>query len=134
MFKIRKEGEILRIPVTVNPFPHFKKKGGLIFSKFRLFNLKILNELNTAELYEYINQILRMQIYQKLIPHLVFIAHPWEFYGRGHLEKDDNFNHRGTKNYKVLKTKLELLEKRFNIKYLTVSQLKELYEKQEYFY
>jgi len=134
MYKIRKEGKILRIPVTVNPFPHFKKKGGLIFTKFRLFNLKILNELKNAELYEYIDQILRMQNYLKLIPHLVFIAHPWEFYGRGDLEKDDNFNHRGAKNYKILKTKLRLLENRYNVKYLTVNQFKELYENEEHFY
>ena len=129
MFKIRKEGEIVRIPVTDNPFPYFKKRGSLIFSKFRLFNLKLLNELRDDELYEYISQILKAQIYQKSLPHLVFIAHPWEFYGKGELEKDENFNHRGPGNYDVLKEKLRLLEKRYLVKYLTVSQLKNVYEK-----
>jgi len=120
----------VRIPVTANPFPYFKKKGGLIFTKFRLFNLKILNELQDAKLCEYISQILRMQIYQESIPHLVFLAHPWEFYGKGELEKDENFNHRGAKNYNILKEKLRLIEKQYIVKYLTVNQLKELYEKQ----
>jgi hypothetical protein len=134
MFKIRKKGKILKIPVTANPFPYFKKKGVLIFAKFRLFNLKILNELQDTEFCEYINQILRMQIFQKSIPHLVFLAHPWEFYGRGELEKDENYNHRGVKNYNVLKTKLRLLEKQYDVKYVTINQLKELYEMREQIY
>lgn len=134
MFKIRKKGKILKIPVTANPFPYFKQKGGLIFAKFRLFNLKILNELQDTEFCEYIDQILRMQIFQKSIPHLVFLAHPWEFYGRGELEKDENFNHRGEKNYKVLKTKLGLLEKKYDVKYVTISQLNDLYEMREQSY
>lgn len=129
MFQLRKEDNMVRIPVSANPFPYYKTKKGLIFSKFRLFNLKTFNELNDAELFSFINQVLVVQKYKKSIPHLVFIAHPWEFYGNGELEPDENFNHRGPENYHVLKEKLRLIEEQFIVKYLTVSELKELFEK-----
>ena len=71
-----------------------------------------------------------MQIYLKTIPYLLFIGHPWEFYGKWRPGQNEEFRHRGEENYKVLKTKLALLEESYSVKYVTISEFKDLWEKE----
>ena len=125
---IRQTGNITRIPVTAHPVPYFKSRKGITFTKFHLFNLKTLNEFHNQNFLEFIGQILKWQVYRQQIPHLVFLAHPWEFFTNSADEFDENFTHRGLHNYEVLKDRLALLENNFDVRYVTMNQLSCLYK------
>ena len=97
--------------------------------KFDQFNLKICNEMENDDFIDFVNKILRVQSYHKTIPNLVFLGHPMEFYYYPESIKDENFMHCGEHNYEILAKKLSLLEKNFSVTYVTVSELKRIYEK-----
>jgi peptidoglycan/xylan/chitin deacetylase (PgdA/CDA1 family) len=125
----RNSGPIMRIPVSTNPFPHYNKKRGMFYTKFRLLNLKLLNNSNQDEFYQCADQILRLQVFQKQIPHLVFLLHSWEFYKDDEKGWGNQFNHRGEKNYEILLNKLKLLEKKYSVKYVTLNEFRNIFEK-----
>ena len=129
-FSVTHDGDILRMPVTASPIPYFKSRNGLAYTEFRQFNLTTLNELQNAEFSKFVSQILKMQIYLKTTPYLLFTGHPWEFFGRWRPGRNEEFRHRGEENYKVLKTKLALLEESYSVKYVTISEFKDLWEKE----
>jgi len=126
---IRQSGNISRIPVTVHPVPYFKSHGGIAFTKFYQFNLKTLNEFHGKNFIDFAGQILKWQVYKHQIPHLVFLAHPWEFFTNNEDEFDENYAHRGRTNYRILKERLSLLENHFNVRYVTLSQLGKIYRR-----
>jgi len=128
MHPIRQFGNITRIPVTAHPIPYFESCKGFAFTKFHLFNLKTLNEFHDQNFLEFIGQILKWQVYKRQIPHLVFLAHPWEFFTNSADEFDENFTHRGPHNYEILKDRLALIKNNFNVRYVTLNQLSCLYK------
>jgi peptidoglycan/xylan/chitin deacetylase (PgdA/CDA1 family) len=127
-YRIRNDGKILRIPVTAGPFPDFIRKRGLVYAKFRLLDMQTLREIQDEAFIEYVDQVISMQSYLKLLPHLVFLAHSWEFYR----EKDEpiahNYIHLGEENYEIFRNKFELLEQMYSVKYVTVSEFKAFFE------
>jgi len=131
MTPARNNGEIIRIPITAGPLPYFKKRSGLIYTRFRLFNMKLLRECNDRQFIEQTNQIVKMQHYLKQVPHLVFMAHSWEFYERAGETKDENY-YCSHENYKILRSKFELLEKNYSVRYVTVNAFRRLLKKQNH--
>lgn len=129
-FLVRNNGKLTRIPITASPFPYFRKRRGMISIHFRLFNMKMVRGCDEKEFIEHINKILRLQVYLKQIPHLVFMAHSWEFYEEAEEAKDDNY-YRSEANYEILGSKLDLLEKRYSVKYITIGELRKLFEKEK---
>lgn len=127
----RNSGPMMRIPVTTNPFPYYKKRNGLLYAKFHLLNMRLLHDFNEHELYQCLNQILKMQAYLKQIPHLVLLIHSWEFYESDEEKYGDSYNHCGEKNYRILKEKLGMLEDKYSVEYITLSEFKNLFEKQK---
>jgi hypothetical protein len=128
MHPIRQSGNITRISVTTHPISYFKSRKGIVFTKFHLFNLKSLNEFHGEKFIEFISQALKWQVYRQQIPHLVFLAHPWEFFTNSADEFDENFAHRGPQNYEVLKDRLALLENNFGVRYVPLNKLSCLYK------
>jgi peptidoglycan/xylan/chitin deacetylase (PgdA/CDA1 family) len=124
----RNSGPIMRIPVSTNPFPYFHKKRGLVYAKFHLLNLRLLNDFSQDEFYQCIDQILRLQSCQKQIPHLVFLLHSWEFYQDDEKGWGNQFDHRGEKNYEILKERLDLLVKKYAVKYASLCEFKDIFE------
>jgi hypothetical protein len=124
----RKSGPIMRIPVTTNPFPTYKKRNGLLYAKFDLLNMRLLHNFNEHEIYQRINQILKLQTYLKQIPCLVFLLHSWEFYESDDEKYGDSYDHCGAKNYEILKEKLGMLEKKKIVTYVTISEFKHIFE------
>jgi peptidoglycan/xylan/chitin deacetylase (PgdA/CDA1 family) len=126
----RNSGPIMRIPVSTNPFPYYDKKRGLVHAKFRLLNLKLLNDFNQDEFDQCVDQILRLQSYRKQIPHLVFLFHSWEFYQDDEKGWGNQFDHRGEKNYAVLKERLTLLKQKYSVKYANLCEFRDTFEQE----
>jgi peptidoglycan/xylan/chitin deacetylase (PgdA/CDA1 family) len=126
VYLARNSGPIMRIPVSTNPFPYYDKKRGLVYAKFHLLNLRLLNDFSQEEFYQCVEQILRLQSYQKQIPHLVFLFHSWEFYQDDEKGWGNQFDHRGEKNYKILKERLDLLEKKYTVRYASLSEFEDI--------
>jgi peptidoglycan/xylan/chitin deacetylase (PgdA/CDA1 family) len=126
---MRVNGQITKVPVTTNPFPYYNKRRGLVYAKFNLLNMKLLHDYSEHEIYRYIDQILKLQAYQELVPHLVFLGHSWEFYRGKEKGWGDSFEHRGDKNYQILRDKLDLLEKKYTVRYVTLSEFGGIFEK-----
>lgn len=124
----RNSGPMMRIPITTNPFPYYKKRNGLLYTKFNLLNMRLLHDFNEHEIYQCINQILKLQSYLKQIPHLVFLLHSWEFYESDDEKYGNSYGHRGAKNYEILKEKLGMLEKKYSMSYITISEFKHIFE------
>jgi hypothetical protein len=120
----------MRIPVSTSPFPYYNQRRGMVYTKFHVLNLKLLNNLDQDEFYRCTDQILRLQVYKKQIPHLVFLFHSWEFYKDDEKGWGNQFNHRGEKNYEILKNKLKLLEKKYSVKYVTLNEFRNIYMKE----
>ena len=128
VYFVKNSGPIMRIPVSTNPFPYYDKKRGLVYAKFHLLNLKLLNDFSQDEFYQCIDQILRLQFYRKQIPHLVFLCHSWEFYQDDEKGWGNQFDHRGEKIYTILKERLALLENKYSVKYASLSEFRDNFE------
>ena len=113
---------ICEIPVSVNPLPEFRIKMKILpHAYYRVFNMANLCGMNDEEFLTYVDDIIKCQLLLKQKPFLVFLAHPWEFYG------NERFNYCSTKNYALLERRIELLKERFEIKFRTISQLHSSY-------
>ncbi|MFC2122479.1 DUF2334 domain-containing protein [Bacteroidota bacterium] len=111
---------LLSIPITVNPAPRYETRYGIPFAAYEILNMARLVAGDDAHFLDYVRQVLSFQAGAGVKPHLVFLAHPWEF-----MEWPGNRRpaYCSGNNYQLLKQKLSLLEERYSLKYVGVKEL-----------
>ena len=72
--------QITQIPVTVDPIPSYSRRWILPYRTFRQCNLRTLRQMTGKELSEYVMRISAIQQALGFAPHLVVLAHSWEFF------------------------------------------------------
>lgn len=113
------------IPVTVNPVPRYMRGYFVVpYISYEVFNMKSLLTFSDEYFIHYVNIISQLQIASGFSPHLVFLAHPWEFMDEKPDSKD--FDYCSSANYDLLVDKLLKLEGAFKTDFVT---MKGLYEK-----
>jgi len=111
-------GKIVSLPVSVSPIPRFVFKGILpTFAPYVGLSLQNLLELEEGQLLSLVREILAYQISQGYRPHLITLAHPWEFYENGlspFCSRD---------NFRRLSERLGFLEENFRLRYVSLHNL-----------
>lgn len=116
---------IREIPVTVNPIPKYMRRYFVVpYISYEVFNMKTLLTFSDEYFLHYVKIISQLQIASGFSPHLVFLAHPWEFMDEKPGSKD--FDYCSSANYGVLEAKLSKLESEFKTDFVT---MKVLYER-----
>ena len=113
------------IPVTVNPIPKYMRKYSVVpYVSYEVLNMKTLLTFTDEYFIHFIKIISHLQNTSGFSPHLVFLAHPWEFMD----EKPDSkgFDYCSSVNYDLLVDKLSKLDDEFRIDFVT---MKGLYER-----
>ncbi|MBA7707345.1 hypothetical protein ES703_116216 [subsurface metagenome] len=114
---------LITIPVTASPLPKFKIKYLLPYSHYKMFTMPTLVALAIEALIDYIKTIVSFQNSLGITPHLVFVAHSWEFGDVGNRRK---FQHCSSANYNLLESRFRQLRGAFDIKFVTISELYEV--------
>ncbi len=119
---------LLSIPITAAPGPRIRTRYLLPFAAYEVFNMAWLATTNDYQLLDYVEEVLSFQINAGTKPHLVFMAHPWEFRewtekkGDGYCSKD---------NYELLRRKLQLLKERYQLQYVCLKELAQLLDSKQ---
>jgi len=114
------KSRLLSIPITVNPAPRYETRYGIPFTAYEILNMVRLAAGDDAHFLDYVRQVLSFQAGAGVRPHLVFLAHPWEFMewpNKGRLDYCSGGN------YELLRSKLSLLAERYPLKYMGMKEL-----------
>ena len=76
----------------------------------------------------YVDEVLSFQISAGTKPHLVFMAHPWEFREWTEKKGDDYCS---KDNYELLRRKLQLLKERYQLQYVCLKELARLLDSKQ---
>lgn len=112
--------KMLEIPITTNPYPHVQFRYLLPFTFYEVFNMAQLVMADDRHFINYVNDVLIFQMEERVTPHLVFLAHPWEFQewpGRKEL------SYCSAGNYELLHRKFSLLQEKYRINYVTLKEI-----------
>jgi len=114
------KSRLLSIPITVNPAPRYEIRYGIPFTSYEILNMARLTAGDDAHFLDYVRQVLSFQVGAGVKPHLVFLAHPWEF-----VEWPGNRRpaYCSGNNYQLLKQKLSLLEEKYPLKYVGMKEM-----------
>jgi len=111
---------LLIIPHTANPIPKFQMKNFLIpFVYYEIFTLPYFRSMSKNEFLEFIEIVTSYQISYGIKPHLVFLAHSWEFRDL-YIKKMKRCSQ---ENYKNLSSICNLLESNYQVEYVTLNNL-----------
>ena len=115
--------KMIRIPVSVNPIPTFKKRFLIPFSFYKIFNMENFYAFEKNDILEFVKIVTSFQQANDIRPHLVFLAHPWEFV------RVKNLGYCSPKNYSILEKMINILKENYRIKFLKIVELsKEVFE------
>lgn len=101
------------IPITVNPKPYRL----FPFTKYKVFNLFNIIRMSEGDIVEYVNEIIAFQIAKSNIPHLVFLAHSWEF---SDLER---FGYCTNENVNKFKNFINILKNNYNTEFVKIKDI-----------
>jgi len=111
---------LLMIPHTANPIPKFEMRFYMIpFVHYEIFTLPYVLSMEINECLEFIRAVISYQSSFGVKPHLVFLAHSWEF-------TDYNVkkvNKKPQVNYKSLLKICSILESNYKVDYVTLNNL-----------
>jgi peptidoglycan/xylan/chitin deacetylase (PgdA/CDA1 family) len=111
---------LLIIPHTANPIPKFQMKSYLIpFVYYEIFTLPYFLSMSKNEFLKFVEVIASYQISFGFKPHLVFLAHSWEFTDLKIKKTKKTLQ----ENYKSLSHICNLLESNYQVEYLTLNNL-----------
>lgn len=111
---------LISIPVSVNPEPKISFKLIFPYCFYEIFNMKIIASFNEVEILNFVKSVVSLQKMFNYLPHIVFLAHPWEF-----TKIDDKkFEYCTERNYKILKNMRSVIEKEYKVEYMTMNELK----------
>jgi len=116
------QNSLVEIPVSANPLFKINTMFFIPFSYYEIFNMEILKKITKKNFLNFIDNVVNFQVTNNIEPHLVFLAHSWEFSNT----EEEKFNYSSPKNYEVLKSFLELLERRYKVKYMTIKKLSKI--------
>jgi len=114
---------LLSIPITANPIPQFRIRYFLPITFYEVFNMFQLATSDDSHFLNYVKQVLAFQRETGVRPHLVFLAHPWEFRewpGKREL------SYCSSHNYELLKRKFSLLAEKYQLRYVSMKELAQL--------
>ena len=109
---------LISIPVSANPVPKISVRKMIPYCYYEIFTAETVLSFSRKELLDFITTITSFQKTHNCKPHLVFIAHPWEFVMFG-----GDRSYSSPKNYKLLKKIFSTLEKNCKVEYVTMKQL-----------
>jgi peptidoglycan/xylan/chitin deacetylase (PgdA/CDA1 family) len=114
-----RRGRLLRIPVSASPRPRLHRRFGLpTWAPYRLLNVPTFLYAPEDELLDVVCEIVGAQQTAAATPHLVVLAHPWEF-------ADLDVSPCSTANYQRLLDRVRLLQNHFPIEPATLSEVAE---------
>ena len=117
----RKIGGVFEVPVTSNPIPKLSKGSLLPSFYYESFNLKTIVDLSKDQIFDFFNRVAFFQQRNGVIPHLIFLAHPWEFMS---WEKK-GYGYCSEENFGLIKNVLSNFERNFEVEYCKVSEIPE---------
>jgi len=102
-------GPLARVPVSASPRPVIRRRFGVpTWARYRLLNLATLLFLPAGDLLDLIHEIFAAQATSSIGPHLVVLAHPWEF-------ADVGSPGCGVANYQRLLDRVDFLSAHFDL-------------------
>jgi peptidoglycan/xylan/chitin deacetylase (PgdA/CDA1 family) len=111
---------LLMIPHTANPIPKFKMKLRIVpFVYYEIFTLPYVLSMEINEFLEFVRIVISYQNSFGVKPHLVFLAHSWEFTDYN----DKKVNKNTQVNYKSLLKICNILESNYKVDYVTLNNL-----------
>ena len=111
---------LLSIPITVNPDPCFQTRYFVPFTFYEVFNMARLATSDDSHFIKYVGKVLAFQVTAGVSPHLVFLAHPWEFKEWTDKRRP---SYCSSHNYDLLNRKFSLLEERYQLRYVSMKEL-----------
>lgn len=114
------DSRMLEIPITTNPYSQVRFRYIMPFTFYEVFNMFQVATADDWRFINYVNDILAFQMEETVTPHLVFLAHPWEFQewpGR----KDLSYCSKG--NYELLHRRFSLLQEKYRINYVPLKEI-----------
>ncbi len=119
---------LLSIPITTAPGPRIRTRYLLPFAAYEVFNMAWLATTSDSQFLSYAGEVLSFQISAGTKPHLVFMAHPWEFRewtgGKG-------YDYCSKDNYELLHQKLQLIKERYQLQYVCLKELAQLLDSRQ---
>ena len=114
---------LLSIPITAAPRPRVRTRYLLPFAAYEVFNMLWLATTSDRHLLDCIDEVLSFQISAGTKPHLVFLAHPWEF---REWDRGERYSYCSGDNYELITRKLQSLEESYQLKYVCLRELAQL--------
>ena len=112
--------KLLSIPITVNPNPRFRIRYSVPFTFYEVFNMAQLATSDDSHFIKYVGEVLAFQVTAGVSPHLVFLAHPWEFKEWTDKRRP---SYCSSHSYELLSRKLSLLEEKYRLRYVSMKEL-----------
>jgi len=114
------DSPILSIPVTAAPAPHIRIRYLLPFTTYEVFAMAWLAAASDQHLLDYVAEVVAFQTRNGVKPHLVFLAHPWEFREWG---GEEGLDYCSRDNYGLLQRKMRSLQERYQLQYVSMKEL-----------
>ncbi len=111
---------LLSISITAAPTPRVRLRYLLPFTAYEVLNMSWLAAASDQHLLEYVAEIVSFQMDNGTKPHLVFLAHPWEFREWTGREK---LGYCSRDNYKLLHRRMQSLQARYQLQYVGMKEL-----------
>lgn len=113
--------QVIQIPVTVDPIPEYSRKRILPYRTFRQCNLKTLRQMTGKDLPEYVMRIAAIQQALGFAPHLVVLAHSWEFFDPP--DKRSELNYCSPTNLQTINNLVRSLSDNFDVQPVSIGKL-----------
>lgn len=117
-----RENGLVSVPVTSAIVPSVGRVGVLPYSSFKMFTLQNVLRMTSSELVTYVEDVCRYQLVRGQCPHLVLLAHPWEFVDPPH-DAPAGLGWLGAENFERLEQKVNVLRTALRIRFSTLSDL-----------
>jgi hypothetical protein len=111
------------IPVSVDPQPLLAWKGIFPYYRFVVCNFETLTSLPKEQVLYHVSRIAALQKLLDFPPHLVFLAHSWEFITT---PRTSHANKGESNGFHLLKDLIRTLTDNYQANFLTLSSLAEL--------
>ncbi len=114
---------LVRIPVSADPHPELSCTFLIPHFRFRVCNLKTLSDMSSQECVKFASGIVAIQQSLGVHPHLVVLAHSWEFFDA--YDGRDEYRYCSPSNFEVLRNFVGALSDNFDVKQMSISDLAE---------
>lgn len=112
---------LVRIPVSADSQPQFSREFLIPHFTFRVCNLKALAKMTSQEYVKFASSIASIQEGFGFHPHLVALAHSWEFFQP--INEWREYEYCSPRNFEVLRNFLDALSHNFDVRQMSISDL-----------